>query len=203
MHLAVRGILLSVSLLTASVANAAIYQCTDSNGGKLFQDTPCSAGQKPIEVRSGSSSPTKTRETKTPEARASSPSAGASELVEGRWEITTQKLTGDSLQPEGPPQKAKECISRGWLQRQASSMKNMSALGGGDCKEISSELTDTRWRASVQCDSKEGTLTIEQEFVFEGKSMRGESRARSTSSGKEARETHEVRRVTGQWLGPC
>jgi hypothetical protein len=51
MDLVARGILLSVSLLTASVVNAAIYQCADGSGKKVFQDTPCSAAQKPIEVQ--------------------------------------------------------------------------------------------------------------------------------------------------------
>lgn len=194
--------LLCVALLTAGVANAAVYQCADASGRKVFQDTPCSAGQKPLEIPGSSSSPTKPPQAKTPAT--TTPEAalakGDSEIVEGRWEISTQKLTGNPLQPDGPAETSKECIGPGWLKRQASLTKDISALGGSTCKETSGELTATRWRTSVSCDSKEATTTIEQEFVFSGKSMRGESDARGVAGGKEYREVH---RVTGRWLGPC
>jgi len=202
MGLIVRMILLSVALLTAGVVNAAIYQCADASGKKVFQDTPCSAGQKPLEIPGSSSSSPKTPEAKTPAA--TTPEAalakGDGEIVEGRWEITTQKFEGNPLQPAGSAEKSTECIGPGWLQRQARVTKDISALGGSTCKETSGELTATRWRTSVSCDSKESTTKIEQEFVFTGKSMRGESDANGMAGGKQFREVH---RVTGRWLGPC
>ena len=189
----VRGILLSVALLAGGVVNAAIYQCSDASGKKVFQDTPCSAGQKPLEIPGSSGSRTTASESKTS-------AAAAGEIMEGRWEITTQKFVGSPLQPEGSAETAKQCIGPGWLQQQARVTKDVSAIGGSTCKEVRSELTATRWQASVSCPSKEGTMTIEQEFVFSGKSMRGESDASGLSGGK---EWHEVHRVTGRWLGPC
>ena len=202
MSLIVRVILISVALLTTSVVNAAVYQCADASGRKVFQDTPCSAGQKPLEIPGSSSSPTptpqaKTQATTTPEA---APAKGDSEIVEGRWEISTQKFTGNPLQPAGSAQTSTECIGPDWLKRQAGLTKDISALGGSTCKETSGELTATRWRTSVSCNSKEATTKIEQEFVFSGKSMRGESDASGVAGGKEYREVH---RVTGRWLGPC
>jgi hypothetical protein len=115
--------------------------------------------------------------------------AGAGEIVEG------------PLQPEGAAETSKQCIGPGWLKQQARLTKDVSALGGSSCKEVRSGLTQTRWQASVSCNSKEGTSTIEQEFVFSGKSMRGEADASGMAAG--GKEWREVHRVTGRWLGPC
>ena len=203
MDLIVRGILLCVALLAAGVANAAIYQCPDASGRKVFQDTPCSAGQKPLEIPGSSNSRPTAPETKTSATKPSETSApaGAGEIVEGRWEITTQKFSGSPLQPEGAAETSKQCIGPGWLKQQARLTKDVSALGGSSCKEVRSELTQTRWQASVSCNSKEGTSTIEQEFVFSSKSMRGEADASGVAAG--GKEWREVHRVTGRWLGPC
>jgi Domain of unknown function (DUF4124)/Protein of unknown function (DUF3617) len=193
MHSVLRIILLSVAALCVGVVDAAIYQCTDKDGKKVFQDTPCSPEQKPLTTEKRPETTLKTPDPSQAEAGA--------ELLEGRWEITSQKLVGDPLQPEGTPQISKECIRNGWLQEQARMHRQMSnAFGGNSCKEISSEITNTIWRASVRCESKEGLMQIEQEIVFSGTSMRGETTATGTVNGKEGREVH---RLAGKWLGPC
>lgn len=193
MHLVIRAMFLSVALLSIDVVDAATYQCADSSGRRLYQDTPCSPGQKPSVDEEASDTSLTT--TKTPQV-----SAGG-KLLEGRWEITNQKLVGIPLKPQGAPRITKQCIRAGWLREQAKLNKQMSgAFGDNSCKEVRSELTDTIWRASFRCESKEGLMKIEHEIVFSDKSMKGKADATGTVDGKEGREVH---RLEGKWLEPC
>lgn len=116
--------------------------------------------------------------------------AGAVELKEGLWEMTS-KMEMKGMPMEMPPQKFKQCITKDKAVPMEMEDKDVK------CKVVEQKTTGNTIFWKVICKDKEGETIITGKGTYNSDKFEGENKIK-TSDGMEM-----IQNIKGRWIGKC